>query len=74
MIDIIKKLLFKKKTLFSQNITDGTKLERFDRYLSEKSGMNWNLNRDKNNIILFHFLNRYETIRSKPKTKPTTLS
>ena len=32
-------------------------LEHFGRYLTEKSGMSWNLNRDKNDTILSHFFN-----------------
>ena len=46
------------------------KLERFGQYLNEKSKTSWNLNRDKNNIILslfltgmkrFGYFNRIET-------------
>ena len=59
MIDIIK-LFIIKQIQFGRN---RTKLECFGQYLTEKSGTDWNLNRDKNDYILFYFLNRHKIFR-----------
>ena len=43
----------------------GTKTERFGRYIAEKFGIGRNLNQDKNDVVLSYFFNCYKMFWSK---------